>query len=71
MSAAPAMAPCTIMVIVPPEFVRLMHDRPQFADTFLAHMPKRNIRIGEDQIGQLFNSTETTCLCALADGAVR
>jgi CRP-like cAMP-binding protein len=38
--------------------VRTLHDRPEFADRFLAHMLSRNIRIEEDLVDQLFNSSE-------------
>ena len=38
--------------------VRQLHARPAFADRFLTHMLTRNIRIEEDLIDQLFNSTE-------------
>jgi len=41
-----------------PEMVRQLHTRPAFADAFLSHMLARNIRIEEDLIDQLFNSTE-------------
>jgi CRP/FNR family transcriptional regulator, cyclic AMP receptor protein len=38
--------------------VRQLHAHPAFADRFLTHMLTRNIRIEEDLIDQLFNSTE-------------
>ena len=38
--------------------VRHLHARPAFADRFLTHMLTRNIRIEEDLIDQLFNSSE-------------
>ena len=38
--------------------VRLLHDHPEFSDRFLAHMLARNIRIEEDLVDQLFNSSE-------------
>jgi CRP-like cAMP-binding protein len=37
---------------------RQLHRAPTFADRFLTHMLTRNIRIEEDLIDQLFNSTE-------------
>ena len=58
MSSATTTSPCTIMEIERQEVVRLLHERPRFADAFLAHMLNRNIRIEEDLIDQLFNSTE-------------
>ena len=38
--------------------VRQLHAQPAFADRFLTHMLTRNIRIEEDLIDQLFNSSE-------------
>jgi CRP-like cAMP-binding protein len=58
MSTATAMTPCTIVSLDKQETVRLLHSRPAFADAFLSHMLTRNIRIEEDLIDQLFNSTE-------------
>ena len=58
MATATAMSPSTIVSIEKPEVIRLLHGRQPFADVFLAHMVTRNIRIEEDLIDQLFNSTE-------------
>ncbi|HSL23685.1 MAG TPA: Crp/Fnr family transcriptional regulator [Vicinamibacterales bacterium] len=58
MATATAMSSCTIVTLEKPEIRRLLHDRPGFADAFLSHMLTRNIRIEEDLIDQLFNSTE-------------
>jgi CRP/FNR family transcriptional regulator, cyclic AMP receptor protein len=38
--------------------VRLLHKQPSMADRFIVHMLTRNIRIEEDLIDQLFNSSE-------------
>src|SRR5688572_465428 len=58
MATARAMSDCTIRAIEKPEMVRQLHNRPAFADVFLTHMLTRNIRIEEDLVDQLFNSTE-------------
>ena len=58
MATATAMTPCTIVVVDKPEMVRQLHGKPAFADRFLTHMLTRNIRIEEDLIDQLFNSSE-------------
>jgi CRP/FNR family cyclic AMP-dependent transcriptional regulator len=58
MATATAMSPCVVMALEKQELVRLLHTRPPFADAFLSHMLTRNIRIEEDLIDQLFNSTE-------------
>ena len=58
MATATAMTACTIVVVEKQEMVRQLHARPAFADRFLSHMLTRNIRIEEDLIDQLFNSSE-------------
>ena len=58
MATATAMTPCTIVAVEKQEMVRHLRDRPAFADRFLTHMLTRNIRIEEDLIDQLFNSSE-------------
>ena len=58
MATATAMAPSIILTVDKQEMVRQLHIRPAFADRFLTHMLTRNIRIEEDLIDQLFNSTE-------------
>jgi CRP/FNR family transcriptional regulator, cyclic AMP receptor protein len=58
MATATAMTACTIVVIERQEMVRQLHAKPAFADRFLSHMLTRNIRIEEDLIDQLFNSSE-------------
>lgn len=58
MATASAMARSTIVMVEKPEMVRQLHAQPAFADQFLTHMLTRNIRIEEDLIDQLFNSSE-------------
>jgi len=58
MATATAMAPSTILAVEKTEMVRQLHAVPTFADRFLTHMLTRNIRIEEDLVDQLFNSTE-------------
>jgi len=58
MATATAMTACTIVVVDKQEMVRQLHAKPAFADRFLSHMLTRNIRIEEDLIDQLFNSSE-------------
>jgi CRP/FNR family transcriptional regulator, cyclic AMP receptor protein len=58
MATASAMAVSTIISVEKPEMVRQLHAQPVFADRFLTHMLTRNIRIEEDLIDQLFNSSE-------------
>src|SRR5688500_14072345 len=58
MATATAMLPSTIVAVPKPEMIRQLHARAAFADRFLTHMLSRNIRIEEDLIDQLFNSSE-------------
>jgi CRP-like cAMP-binding protein len=58
MATATTMAPSSILTVDKQEMVRQLRVRPAFADRFLTHMLTRNIRIEEDLIDQLFNSTE-------------
>jgi CRP/FNR family cyclic AMP-dependent transcriptional regulator len=58
MATATALAASTILAVEKPEMVRQLHASPVFADRFLTHMLTRNIRIEEDLVDQLFNSTE-------------
>jgi CRP-like cAMP-binding protein len=38
--------------------IRSLHEEQEFSDRFIAHMLGRNIRIEEDLVDQLFNSSE-------------
>ena len=40
------------------EMVRVLHEQPEFSERFISHMLSRNIRIEEDLVDQLFNSSE-------------
>jgi CRP-like cAMP-binding protein len=58
MVTATAMDAGTILSIEKAEMLRQLHEKPDFSDRFLTHMLTRNIRIEEDLIDQLFNSSE-------------
>ena len=58
MGTATAVVPTTVLRIQKREMVRTLHEQPEFADRFLTHMLSRNIRIEEDLVDQLFNSSE-------------
>jgi CRP-like cAMP-binding protein len=58
MATARAITACTILAVEKQEMVRQLHANLAFADRFLTHMLTRNIRIEEDLIDQLFNSSE-------------
>jgi CRP/FNR family cyclic AMP-dependent transcriptional regulator len=55
---ATAIAPTTLLVIEKKEMVRVLHAEHAFSDRFLAYMLARNIRIEQDLVDQLFNSSE-------------
>jgi CRP-like cAMP-binding protein len=58
MSTATAMTDCEIVRLDKLEMVRVLRDEPVFAELFLHHLLSRNIRIEEDLVDQLFNSSE-------------
>jgi CRP/FNR family transcriptional regulator, cyclic AMP receptor protein len=65
MGTATAIVPSTILLIEKAEMVRLLHGEPELSDRFLAHVLSRNIRIEEDLVDQLFNSSEKRLARAL------
>jgi CRP/FNR family cyclic AMP-dependent transcriptional regulator len=59
MSTATAIAPSTtLLVIEKKEMARLLRGEHDFSDRFISYMLARNIRVEEDLIDQLFNSSE-------------
>ena len=38
--------------------IRLLHDEPALSERFMAYLLSRNIRVEEDLVDQLFNSSE-------------
>jgi CRP/FNR family transcriptional regulator, cyclic AMP receptor protein len=58
MGTATAMVASTILIIQKEEMVRLLHGEPELSDRFLSYVLSRNIRIEEDLVDQLFNSSE-------------
>jgi CRP/FNR family cyclic AMP-dependent transcriptional regulator len=57
-SKAIAMEPTSALVIDKEEMARVIHQEHEFSDRFVAHMLKRNVRIEEDLVDHLFNSSE-------------
>ena len=45
--------------------VRVLHEEPAFSEMFLAHLLARTIRVEEDLVDQLFNSSEKRLARAL------
>ena len=58
MGTATAITPTSVLEIEKQEMFRVLHAEHTFSDRFLSFMLARNIRIEEDLIDQLFNSSE-------------
>ena len=65
MGSATAVTPCVILMVRKSEMVRLLHTQHAMSDRFISHMLSRNLRIEEDLIDQLFNSSEKRLARAL------
>ena len=57
-ATATAIAPTTVLVIEKNEMIRVLHGEHEFSDRFIAYILARNLRVEEDLIDQLFNSSE-------------
>jgi len=58
MGTATAITPTTLLVIEKNELLRVLHAEHELSDHFISYMLARNIRVEEDLIDQLFNSSE-------------
>lgn len=58
MGTATTVMPTSVLRIQRVDMTRSLHEEQEFSDRFIAHMLVRNIRIEEDLIDQLFNSSE-------------
>ena len=65
MATAHVLTPSTVLIVEKAEMLDLLHGQPELADRVLSHMLARNIRIEEDLIDQLFNSSEKRLARAL------
>jgi CRP/FNR family cyclic AMP-dependent transcriptional regulator len=57
-ATATTIAPTTALIIGKHTMIRVLHGQSQFSDRFIAYLIARNIRVEEDLIDQLFNSSE-------------
>jgi CRP-like cAMP-binding protein len=57
-ATATAMSNCSVLRVGRHEIARKLQAEETFAEFFVSHVLKRNIRMEEDLIDQLFNSTE-------------
>jgi CRP-like cAMP-binding protein len=58
MATASAMTESSIVRIEKQAMIALLHERSIFSERFMAHLLARNVRIEEDLVDQLFNSSE-------------
>ena len=57
-ATATAATDCSTLRLDKAATIRALHDNPEFSAIFITHLLSRNIRIEEDLIDQLFNSSE-------------
>jgi len=55
---AAAITATKVLVIEKKEMIRVLHDEHAFSNRFISYVLSRNIRIEEDLVDQLFNSSE-------------
>ena len=58
MSTATAMTDSSIVLVPRLTMIGALHEDAEFSELFIAHLLSRNIRIEEDLVDQLFNSSE-------------
>jgi CRP/FNR family cyclic AMP-dependent transcriptional regulator len=59
------MAASAVLIIPKQQMIRLLHEQQELSDRFIAYMLARNIRIEEDVVDQMFNSSEKRLARAL------
>jgi CRP/FNR family cyclic AMP-dependent transcriptional regulator len=65
MATATTMSECEIMRLEKAAIIRVLHDEPGFSEMFVSHLLARTIRVEEDLVDQLFNSSEKRLARAL------
>jgi CRP-like cAMP-binding protein len=58
MGSATAITPSVILLVGKGKMQRLLHQQRAMSDRFISHLLSRNVRIEEDLIDQLFNSSD-------------
>ena len=58
MASAIAVTDCTVLKLTRKDMLRAVHADSEFSDVFVGYLLARNLRIQEDLIDQLFNSSE-------------
>src|SRR5271170_5833670 len=65
LATAKAMTECEIMRLEKSAMIRVLHDEPAFSEMFVSHLLVRTVRVEEDLVDQLFNSSEKRLARAL------
>jgi CRP-like cAMP-binding protein len=65
MSSAVALTDGEVMKIEKSVMVRALHEQPSFSEFFITHLLARTLRVEEDLVDQLFNSSERRLARAL------
>jgi len=65
LSTARAMTDCVITRVEKATMVRMLRDEPNFFELFTTHLLARTLRVEEDLVDQLFNSSEKRLARAL------
>jgi CRP-like cAMP-binding protein len=58
MATATAITECSLLRLQKETMVRMLHNEPALSELFMAYLLSRNVRIEEDLVDQLFNSSE-------------
>ena len=64
-ATASAMTDCEVMRLEKTAIIRVLHLEPLFAEMFMAYLLARTVRVEEDLVDQLFNSSEKRLARAL------
>ena len=58
LATAATMTESVIMRLDKAAIVRVLHDEPKFSEVFMSYLLARNVRVEQDLVDQLFNSSE-------------
>ncbi len=58
MATAAALSTSSVLRLEKSAIVRVIHDEPSFSELFISYLLSRNMRVEEDLVDQLFNSSE-------------
>ncbi len=58
MATVTALTDCVLIRMSKASIIRALHDDPAFSELFTTHLMERGIRVQEDMVDQLLNSTE-------------